>query len=245
MQKLMMFLAVIFLTANVKSQTKKTTPKPVSKPVAAKPAAPKPLLKNGVDSLSYAIGINIGMNMKMQGVENISYITLNKGIADALKGNQPLMDENTCNMTIQQKLQEYMSKKSGAVKEEGRKFLEKNKTQPGVVVLPSGIQYKIITQGSGPKPTLEDTIKVHYKGTTIDGNIFDDSYSRGEPIEFPLGGLIEGWKQTLVLMPTGSKWQLFIPSDYAYGDRGAGGSIPGGATLIFELELLEVKPVKK
>lgn len=229
----------------MKSQTKKPAPKPVSKPVAAKPAVPKPLLKNGVDSLSYAIGINIGMNMKMQGVENISYITLNKGIADAIKGNQPLMDENTCNMTIQQKLQEYMSKKSGAVKEEGRKFLEKNKTQPGVVVLPSGIQYKIITQGSGPKPTLEDTIKVHYKGTTIDGNIFDDSYSRGEPIEFPLGGLIEGWKQTLVLMPTGSKWQLFIPSDYAYGDRGAGGSIPGGATLIFELELLEVKPAKK
>jgi FKBP-type peptidyl-prolyl cis-trans isomerase FklB len=244
MQKLMMMMAVVLLSASVKSQTKK----PLSKPGTTKPAvavAPKPLLRNGVDSLSYAIGVNIGTNMKMQGIDNLSYITLNKGIADALKGNKPLMDENQCNMTIQQKLQEYMGKKSGAVKEEGRKFLENNKKQPGIVVLPSGIQYKIITQGSGVKPTLEDTIKVHYKGTTIDGQIFDDSYSRGEPIEFPLGGLIEGWKQTLVLMPVGSKWQLFVPSDFAYGDRGAGANIPGGATLIFELELLDVKPVKK
>lgn len=244
MQKLMMTAAVLLLAASVKSQTKKPAPKPAAtKPTVA--VTPKPFLKTGLDSLSYAIGVNIGGNMKMQGIENISYIALNKGVADALKGNKPLMDENQCNMTIQQKLQEYMSKKSGAVKEEGRKFLEKNKTQPGVVVLPSGIQYKILLQGNGPKPTLEDTIKVHYKGTTIDGNIFDDSYSRGEPIEFPLGGLIEGWKQTLVLMPAGSKWQLFIPSEFAYGDRGAGGNIPGGATLIFELELLDVKPAKK
>jgi FKBP-type peptidyl-prolyl cis-trans isomerase len=92
---------------------------------------------------------------------------------------------------------------------------------------------------------VEDTIKVHYKGTTIDGNVFDDSYSRGEPIEFKLNNLIEGWKQTLVLMPVGSKWQIFLPSDYGYGDRGAGANIPGGATLIFELELLDVKPEKK
>lgn len=247
MQKIMMLLAVLFLTASVKSQTNKPVPKTTPKPVVKHTVAltPKPLLKSGLDSLSYAIGLNIGNNMKMQGIENISYIALNKGVADALKGNKPLMDENQCNMTIQQKLQEYMSKKSGAVKEEGRKFLENNKKQPGIVVLPSGIQYKIITQGAGAKPTLEDTIKVHYKGTTLDGQIFDDSYSRGEPIEFPLGGLIEGWKQTLVLMPVGSKWQLFIPSEFAYGDRGAGANIPGGATLIFELELLDVKPVKK
>ncbi len=248
MQKLMMFLAVLFLAANVKSQTKKPAPKPTTKPAVTKTAgtaAPKPLLRNGLDSLSYAIGMNIGTNMKMQGIENMNYITLNKGIADALKGNKPIMDENTCNMTIQQKLQEFMAKKSNAVKEEGKKFLETNKKQPGIVVLPSGIQYKILTQGSGVKPTLEDTIKVHYKGTTLDGNIFDDSYSRGEPIEFPLNGLIEGWKQALVLMPVGSRWQLFIPSEYAYGDRGAGANIPGGATLIFELELLAVKPTKK
>jgi FKBP-type peptidyl-prolyl cis-trans isomerase FklB len=119
MQKLMM-MAVILLSASVKSQTKKPAPKPVAKPTVA--VTPKPLLRNGLDSLSYAIGVNIGANMKMQGIENLSYVTLNKGISDALKGNKPLMDENQCNMTIQSKLQEYMSKKSGAVKEEGRKF---------------------------------------------------------------------------------------------------------------------------
>jgi FKBP-type peptidyl-prolyl cis-trans isomerase FklB len=243
MRTIQLLTAVLFFTTASYAQTKK----PVAKPAPPKPVAavPKPLLRTGLDSLSYAIGVNIGTNMKMQGIETLSYAVLNKGIGDALKGSKPLMDENTCNMTIQQKLQEYASKKSFAVKEEGRKFLEANKKQPGIVVMPSGIQYKIINQGTGVKPTLEDTIKVHYKGTTIEGFIFDDSYSRGEPIEFPLGNLIEGWKQALVLMPVGSKWQLFIPSDYAYGDRGAGANIPGGATLIFELELLDVKPVKK
>ena len=177
---------------------------------------------------------------------NQGSINYKEAIADALKKNTtPLMDENTANMTIQQKLQEYMAKKNSAIKEEGKKFLAENKKQPGIVELPSGIQYKIITQGTGVKPTLEDTIKVHYQGTRLDGFEFDNSYKRGEPIEFQLNGLIEGWKQTVVLMPAGSKWKLFIPSDYAYGDRGAGADIPGGATLIFELELLDVKQVKK
>lgn len=237
-------IAIASLTISVSafSQAKKTPVKKTTKPAVASST----LLKNSVDSLSYAIGMNIGMNMKAQGIEQLNYAALNKAIADAMKENPaPLMNQDLCNMTIQQKLQEFMSKKNAGVKEEGRKFLAENKKQPGVVELPSGIQYKIITQGTGIKPTLEDTIKVHYKGTTLDGNVFDDSYSRGEPIEFPLGGLIEGWKQSLVLMPVGSKWQLFIPSEYAYGDRGAGSAIPGGATLIFELELLDVKQVKK
>lgn len=245
MRFLSVFLAAIFLSLSVIGQSGKAPVKPTAKPApkpTAKPVAPKPVLKNSLDSLSYAIGINIGTNMKMQGIDSISAAALNKGIADAMKGNKPLMDENTANMTIQQKLQEFMMKKVNVQKEEGRKFLEENKKQPGIVSLPNGIQYKIIHQGSGVKPALEDTIKVHYKGTTIDGNVFDDSYSRGEPIEFPLGNLIEGWKQTLVLMPVGSKWQIFLPSDFGYGDRGAGANIPGGAALIFELELLDVKP---
>ncbi|MFT3845518.1 MAG: FKBP-type peptidyl-prolyl cis-trans isomerase [Lacibacter sp.] len=226
-----------------KAPVKKTTT--TKQPTKQTTSAPKPLLKNGIDSISYAIGMNVGSNMNAQGIDQINYIAFNKGMSDGLKNNPtPLMDINTCNMTIQQKLQEFMAKKIAPVKEEGKKYLAENKKQPGVVELPSGIQYKIISQGTGLKPTLEDTIKVHYKGTTIDGNIFDDSYSRGEPIEFPLGNLIEGWKQTLVLMPAGSKWQLFIPSDFAYGDMGSG-SIQGGSTLIFELELLEVKQVKK
>ncbi|RXK58147.1 FKBP-type peptidyl-prolyl cis-trans isomerase [Lacibacter luteus] len=246
------FVTVGLLAATVataqssKPAVKKPAAKTTTTKTAAKPAAPKPLLRNGIDSLSYAIGLNIGGNMQAQGIENLSYIALNKGIADAMKKNgTPLMDDNTANMTIQQKLQEYMAKKNGAVKEEGRKFLAENKKQAGVVELPSGVQYKIITQGTGPKPLLEDTIKFHYKGTRLDGFVFDESYKRGEPVIYPLNQLIEGWKQTVVLMPAGSKWQLFIPSDYGYGDRGAGGDIPGGATLVFELELLEVIPVKK
>jgi FKBP-type peptidyl-prolyl cis-trans isomerase FklB len=248
-------LALSFAGAVVAQNTKppvkktSTTTKPTTKTTtktAVKPAAPKPLLRNGVDSLSYAIGINIGGNMHVQGIDNINYIALNKGIADAMKQNPtPLMDENTANMTIQQKLQEYMAKKSNAVKEEGKKFLAENKTQPGVVVLPSGVQYKIITQGTGAKPALEDTIKFHYKVATIDGNVVEDSYTRGTPVDYPLKDLIEGWKQTVVLMPVGSKWQLYVPSDFAYGDRGSGGGIPGGATLVFDLELLDIKPVKK
>ncbi len=236
--------ATVTTAQNTKPAVKKPVVKTTTK-TPVKPAAPKPLLRNGVDSLSYAIGLNIGGNMKAQGIETLNYIALNKGMADAMKENAtPLMDDNMANMTIQQKLQEYMAKKNGAVKEEGRKFLAENKKQAGVVELPSGVQYKIITQGTGPKPLLEDTIKVHYKGTLLDGFEFDNSYKRGEPIEFPLGGLIEGWKQAVVLMPVGSKWQLFIPSSFAYGDNPPPG-IPGGATLIFELELLEVFPVKK
>lgn len=236
-------LAALTISVSAFSQAKKP---PVKKTTPVKTAAPKPLLKSGVDSLSYAIGINIGANMKAQGIEQINYIAFNKGMADAIKEvTAPLMNQEECNMTIQQKLQEYMAKKNSAVKEEGRKFLAENKKQPGVVELPTGVQYKIMTQGTGAKPALEDTIRFNYKGTTLDGNVFDDSYSRGEPVEYPLNQLVDGWKQTVILMPVGSKWQLFIPSEYGYGERGNGGSIPGGATIVFELELLDIKPVKK
>lgn len=238
-------IAIAFVTISVSafSQAKK----PPVKKAPVKPAVvPKPLLRNGVDSLSYAIGMNIGTNMKAQGIEKLNYAALNKAIADAIKETtSPLMNQDQCNMTIQQKLQEFMAQKNFAVKEEGRKFLAENKKQPGVVELPSGVQYKIITQGTGVKPLLEDTIVAHYKGTTLDGNIFDESYGRGQPIVYPLNQLVSGWQQALVLMPVGSKWQLFIPSDYGYGERGSGGAIPGGATLIFEMELLDVKPFKK
>ncbi|MFN9710066.1 MAG: FKBP-type peptidyl-prolyl cis-trans isomerase [Bacteroidota bacterium] len=251
MQKTMLFSAALMLglsaaAQNVKKPVK-SAPKPAAKPIAKTTISPSAFqLKSGMDSLSYAIGLNVGGNLKAQGVENFSYEAMNEGMRDAVtSGKKPLMDEQTASMTIQQKLQEYASKKINVQKEEGKKFLEENKKQAGITELPNGIQYKIIRQGSGIKPALEDTIKVHYKGTTIDGKVFDDSYSRGEPIEFPLGNLVEGWKQTLPLMPVGSKWQIFLPSDYGYGDRGAGGNIPGGATLIFELELLDVKPAKK
>lgn len=186
----------------------------------------------------------MGLFLKMQGVDKMNGQVLIQALNDALEGKPLLLDENSAYMTIQEKLEEYKRKKADPEKEKGRAFLAENKKQPGVTELPNGIQYTIIKQGEGIKPKVQDTIKVHYRGTTIDGEVFDESYKRGEPIEFPLENLIEGWKQTLVLMPVGSKWKIFLPSDYGYGDNGQGPKIPGGATLIFELELLDVKPTK-
>lgn len=133
-----------------------------------------------------------------------------------------------------------MSKKISGDKEAGAKFLEENKKRPGVITLPSGLQYEIITKGTGPIPKATDTVKANYIGMLIDGKEFDNSYKRGEPITIPVTGVIRGWIEALEMMPVGSKWKLFIPSDLGYGDRGAGGVIPGGAALIFEMELLEI-----
>ena len=133
-----------------------------------------------------------------------------------------------------------MNNKLSAVKEEGKKFLAENKKRPGVVELPNGLQYEIIKQGTGEKPKATDTVKAHYAGSLINGQEFDNSYKRGQPLVIPVSGVIQGWVQALQLMPVGSKWKLYIPSNLGYGDRGAGGAIPGGATLIFEIELIEI-----
>jgi len=146
-------------------------------------------------------------------------------------------------MTIQARFQQMMESKVGPEKAKGKKFLEENKKRPGVVELPNGLQYEILTAGTGEKPKATDTIKAHYIGTLIDGTEFDNSYKRNEPLQLPVNGVIPGWVQALQMMPVGSKWKLYIPSDLGYGDRGAGASIPGGATLVFVIELLEI--VKK
>jgi FKBP-type peptidyl-prolyl cis-trans isomerase len=126
-------------------------------------------------------------------------------------------------------------------KKEGAEFLEANKTKEGVVTLPSGLQYKILTEGTGPKPAASDTVVCNYRGTLISGTEFDSSYKRGQPASFPVNGVIKGWTEALQLMPVGSKWQLFVPAELGYGDRGAGGEIGPGATLIFEVELLSIQ----
>lgn len=248
MRKVFFVTVAICLVGQMYAQTKPAV-KPAAKPAAtlpkAVPAAPKAILQNGLDSLSYAIGNNIGQSIQMQGIDQLNYTLLSKAVEDVLQNKTPLLDQTTAMNTIQQKIKEFMMKKINAQKDEGKAFLASNKAQPGVVELPSGIQYKIMQAGTGVKPKVADTVTVHYRGSLINGTVFDDSYSRGTPIEFPLGNLIEGWKQTLVLMPVGSKWMLYIPSDYGYGDRGAGANIPGGATLLFEIELLDVKPVKQ
>jgi FKBP-type peptidyl-prolyl cis-trans isomerase len=150
------------------------------------------------------------------------------------------MDFKNLMQGSKKKQQEIMSQKANAEKEAGAKFLEENKKKPGVISLPSGLQYEIITQGTGPIPKATDTVKANYKGSLLDGKEFDNSYTRGEPITIPVTSVIPGWIEALQLMPVGSKWKLYIPSDLGYGERGAGGAIPGGATLIFEIELLDI-----
>ena len=216
--------------AQVKQPVKKTNVSPAKTIVAMSPT----------DSLSYAIGVQVATYYKMQGVEKINNEYLNKAFNDVFNNKPLLIKEEECNMNIQQKLQEFMTKKISVAKEAGTKFLEENKKRPGVVTLPSGLQYEIITKGTGPVPKATDTVKAHYTGSLLDGTEFDNSYKRGEALTIPVSSVIKGWVEALQLMPVGSKWKLFIPSDLAYGDRGAGGAIPGGSALIFEIELLSI-----
>jgi len=144
-------------------------------------------------------------------------------------------------MSISNYLQQLKADKSAKNREAGLKFLAENKVKPGVVTLPDGLQYEILKAGDGPKPTLNSKVKTHYHGTLIDGTVFDSSVDRGEPISFPVSGVIKGWTEALQLMPVGSKWRLFIPSELAYGDRGAGPKIGPGSTLVFDVELLAIE----
>lgn len=210
--------------------------------VPAPPVVTTPVdtVMSAIDSLSYAMGVQTASYYKSQGADSINPEMVMKAYRDVFNNDSLKMTAEECNMTIQQKLQQYMAEKNTKAKEDGIKFLEANKQKPGVVTLPSGLQYEIIKQGTGPIPKATDTVKAHYAGSLIDGKEFDNSYKRGEPITIPVTGVIQGWVQALQMMPVGSKWKLYIPSDLGYGDRGAGGAIPGGAVLIFEIELLEI-----
>lgn len=212
--------------------------KPVKKPA---PKTATPLLKNATDSFSYAVGLEGASYYKSQGVTSVNPALVKKAFEDVYGKKPLLLTPEQSTMTIQNKLMAYMNSKNAAVKEEGKKFMAANKKRPGVVELPSGLQYEIIKQGTGEKPKVTDTIKAHYAGRVINGTEdFDNSYKRGQPLVIPVGGVIQGWIQALQLMPVGSKWKIYIPSDLGYGERGAGHAIPGGATLIFEIELLEI-----
>lgn len=202
--------------------------------------AHKSAAMTGIDSLSYAIGVQVAEYYKTQGVEKLNTDYVKKAFNDVLNNKPLAISEDECNMNIQQKLQEFMTKKISVVKEKGQKFLEENKKRAGVVTLPDGMQYEIVTKGTGPIPKATDTVKANYIGTLIDGYEFDNSYKRGEPLTIPVSGVIRGWTEALQMMPVGSTWKLYIPSDLAYGDRGAGGAIPGGSTLIFTIELLDI-----
>jgi FKBP-type peptidyl-prolyl cis-trans isomerase FklB len=199
--------------------------------------------KTKKEKISYSIGVNIGKNMKTQGMD-LDQGLLTQGIKDGLNSSKTAMSDKDMEATMtafQQEMMGKMQAKAEKIKKEGETFLAANKKKEGVVTLSSGLQYKILKSGDGPKPTKDQTVKCHYRGTLIDGTEFDSSYKRGEPIEFPLTGVIRGWTEALELMPVGSKWQLFIPSDLAYGLEGRGQVIGPNATLIFDIELVSIK----
>ena len=209
-------------------------------------AADKVELKTQKDKASYAIGLSMGGSLQKNGIE-VNTDVLFAGIKDALSGSKPLMTEEEMKdtMTVLQKdaqarQQEQAKALADKNKKEGEAFLAANKKKDGVITLKSGLQYKIIKGGSGKTPKATDSVTVNYKGTLIDGSEFDSSYKRGQPATFPVNGVIPGWTEALQLMKEGAKWQLFIPSSLAYGERGAGAVIGPDAVLVFDVELISI-----
>jgi FKBP-type peptidyl-prolyl cis-trans isomerase FklB len=208
------------------------------------------VLKTQKDKISYAVGMNVGTNLKKQSVEVDPAIVV-KGMQDAIAGNKPLLTDEETRAVLMQLQEEDRQKQAAkaqsegsANKTEGEAFLAANKTKEGVMTTPSGLQYKILKAGTGPKPAATDTVVCNYRGTLLNGTEFDSSYKRGQPLTFPVNGVIKGWTEALQLMPVGSKWQLFIPAQLAYGERGAGADIGPNATLIFEVELVSIQAAK-
>ena len=206
-------------------------------------------LKTPKDKASYLIGQNIGNSFKQQGLDSgaVDLDKLQAGIKDALAGVKPKMDEKEI-QEVMMAFQQTLMKRADSIRtikatenfKAGQDFLAKSAKESGMVVLPSGLQYKVLTQGNGPKPTATSTVTVHYVGTLIDGTEFDSSRKRGEPATFPVTGVIAGWTEALQLMPVGSKWKLVIPASLAYGEQGSGPVIGPNAVLVFEVELLSI-----
>jgi len=204
---------------------------------------PKFELKTPMEKISYTIGSNIGKNFKGQSI-NIDMKAFIKGIEDGIAGGKLLMTEAEMRDVMTAFQKEMMAKQSEAGdknQKDGEAFLAANKQKPGVITLPSGLQYKVIKEGTGAKPKATDTVSTNYRGTLIDGTEFDSSERQGEPAKFRVDRVIKGWTEALQLMPVGSKWQLFIPSDLAYGPRGSGPKIGPNAALIFEVEVLGIE----
>lgn len=233
----------------------KSAQTPAKKPGSSAARAATPFtLKTDKDKNSYAVGMYYANDLKQKGLdlESIDPAVLARAIKDAFAASGKTLltpDEQKALLTqlttvLRAKQQAKAQQLAAANKTAGDAFLADNKTKEGVVTLPSGLQYKVLQQGTGPKPTPDDSVVCNYRGTLLDGTEFDSSYKRGEPATFPVKGVIKGWTEALPLMPVGSKWQLFIPSDLAYGERGAGQQIGPNSTLVFEVELLSIQPPK-
>jgi FKBP-type peptidyl-prolyl cis-trans isomerase FklB len=193
-----------------------------------------------MEKVSYALGLSLGNNLLGSGVNVLDYAELALGIQDAMEQNKPKMSYEEAQSVINDFFQSIQAKVGGEALSEGKTFLEENSKRAGVVTLESGLQYEILSEGSGVTPQASDTVKVHYHGTLISGKVFDSSVNRGEPATFGVTQVISGWVEALQLMPVGSKWKLYIPSELAYGAQGAGQAIAPHSALIFEVELLDI-----
>jgi FKBP-type peptidyl-prolyl cis-trans isomerase len=236
MKKVTLFILLIAAINVINAQPVKT---PV-KPTAAKPKTALPILKNINDSASYAVGVSVANFYKQQGITKMNTSLVSKAINDIMTGKKPLLDDNEANNVMNSYMSRLQAEKSKPTIEAGQKFLAQNKLKPGVKTTPSGLQYEIITEGTGIKPTTMDTFVCHYRGTYINGTEFDASYNRGQPLQMALSQVIPGWTEGLQLMSVGSKYKFYIPYNIAYGAFDYNG-IPGGSMLIFDLELLDVK----
>lgn len=193
-----------------------------------------------MEKLSYALGMVIGHNLKGMGVKELSAESFAAAVADVLASRPTRIDDAKAQELVGAFLQRQQQEAGKAVREEGEQYLAENARKEGVTVLPSGLQYSVIKEGTGAKPKATDRVKCHYEGTLTDGTVFDSSYRRGEPAVFPLNGVIAGWTEGVQLMQEGAKYRFFIPYQLAYGERGAGQSIPPYAALVFDVELLEI-----
>lgn len=243
MKQIALSVLALAAAASLSAQTATKSRTPVkTAPKKAQPAATaaRPVLKTLNDSASYAMGVSLASFYKQQGVTSINTALVSKAIADVMSSKPTTLDEMTCNNVMNQMMTDLQQAKSKPNIEKGETFLRQNKTKAGVKTTASGLQYEVVTEGTGIKPAATDSVTCHYRGTFLDGTEFDNSYSRGTPVTFPLNRVIPGWTEGLQLMSVGSKYKLYIPYTLGYGPADYNG-IPGGSTLIFDVELLDVK----
>lgn len=235
MKKFLFLFIATSLAVNVAFAQKKKSSKKLKEPAPVEQE-----MKTLLDSVSYSIGITIGTNLQKEGFDTINTEMVQKALLDFYSGKGTKLNEQQANGTLMKYYEEMKKLEADKNLKEGQKFLEENKKNPEVVTLPSGLQYMVLKEGTGPKPTINDQVTTHYHGTLLNGKVFDSSVERGEPAKFPLNGVIQGWIEALQLMNVGSKYKLFIPPHLAYGEKGAGGVIGPNTTLIFEVELISI-----
>jgi FKBP-type peptidyl-prolyl cis-trans isomerase FklB len=234
MQKIVLCLLAVCISFSLLAQQGKTPAKVVAK-------TPVPVLKNALDSFSYAVGMSIALQYKEFGVKKLNTSAVMKAVDDVLKNSKLQLNTEQANYVLNNYINGLMAEQAADNKKAGAAFLAANKNKPGVITLPSGLQYQVIRPGTGPTAKATDTVTVHYTGSLVNGEVFESSIERGEPAKFTVGGVIAGWTEALQMMNVGSRWKVFIPAELAYGNYSPPGSkIPPGSVLIFDLELISI-----